>query len=69
MGRTSTEFALLCLCAAELACFRDGLYCDPQSGRDHKGEDARLAAFDEIRNLLTHGGRGLITQHPFVAWI
>lgn len=69
MSRTSTEFALLCLCAAELACFVDGLYCDPQSGRDYKGEDARLAALEEIHALLAHGGRGLLMQHPLVAWV
>lgn len=69
MGRTSTEFALLCLCAAELACMRDGLYRDPQSGQDYKGVDARLAALEEIRALLAHGGRGLLMQYPFVAWV
>ena len=68
MGRTSTEFALLCLCAAELACMTDGVYRDPQSGKDHQGEDARTAALAEIKGLLACGGRGLLTQHPFSAW-
>jgi hypothetical protein len=68
MGRTSTEFALLCLCAAELACMTDGVYRDPQSGKDHQGEDAGTAALAEIKGLLAYGGRGLLTQHPFSAW-
>src|SRR6185436_5066351 len=65
MGRTSTEFALLCLCAAELACMTDGVYRDPQSGKDHHGDDARRAALAEIKGLLAYGDPRLLTQHPF----
>jgi hypothetical protein len=68
MGRTSTEFALLCLCAAELACMTDGVYQDLQAGNAHRGEDARNAALAEIQGLLGFGGRGLLAQHPFTSW-
>jgi hypothetical protein len=68
MGRTCTEFALLCLCAAELAIATDGQYHDPQSGQSYSGDGAREAALAEIEATLNFDGAADRIQHPFDGW-
>lgn len=69
MGRTTTEFALLCLCAAELARETDGEYHDPQSGKAAGAADCTEAALAEIRATLDFEGAANRTQHPFEGWL
>lgn len=68
MGRTCTEFALLCLCAAELAIMTSGEWHDPQSGQSHTADKATQAALDEIKATLAHPVTAARTQHPFDRW-
>lgn len=68
MGRTATEFALLCLCAAELAAATNGEYHDPQSGESYHGNAARQAALSEIKATLDFEGAATRTQYPFEGW-
>jgi len=69
MGRTTTEFALLCLCAAELAIETDGEYFDPQTGEVFRGDEARRAASTEITATLDFDGAADRVQYPFEGWI
>lgn len=69
MGRTCTEFALLCLCAAELAIMTGGEWHDPQSGTAHAASNALQAALDEINATLAHPGTADRAQHPFEGWL
>ncbi|MEQ8852665.1 hypothetical protein [Gimesia sp.] len=68
MGRTATEFALLCLCAAELAIHTDGEYHDPQAGETYHGDAVRDAALSEIKDALEYEGIVSRTQYPFEGW-
>lgn len=68
MGRTTTEFALLCLCAAELVIMTAGEWHDPQSGASHTADNALQAAFDEIKVTLAHPGAADRNQHSFEGW-
>lgn len=68
MGRTCTEFALLCLCAAELAIMTSGEWHDPQSGNSHTSDKALQAALDEIKATLAYSGAAERTQYPFEGW-
>lgn len=68
MGRTCTEFALLCLCAVELASMTSGEYHDPQSGLSYRGDEAVNAALDEIKETLAYPGTADRVQYPFKGW-
>lgn len=68
MGRTSTEFALLCLCAAELAIMTSGEWHDPQSGESHIAEESLQAALEEIKATLAYPGAADRIQYPFEDW-
>ncbi len=68
MGRTTTEFALLCLCAAELVSMTSGEWHDPQSGACHTAATAVQAALDEIKATLAHPGTADRTQRRFEGW-
>jgi hypothetical protein len=68
MGRTCTEFALLCLCAAEIAVMTSGEWHDPQTGVSRTAADSLQAARDEINATLAHRGSADRTQHPFEGW-
>jgi len=68
MGRTCSEFALLCLCAAELAMMTSGEIHDPQTGESYAAGDARQAALNEIRDTLAYPGAADRKQYPFESW-
>ena len=68
MGRTTSEFALLCLCAAELVTLTAGEWNDPQSGASHSADSALRAALAEINATLAHPGTADRSQHPFEGW-
>ena len=68
MGRTTTEFSLLCLCAAELTQITNGEYHDPQSGHSFAASDCMEAALAEIRATLDFDGAADRIQHPFHRW-
>lgn len=68
LGRTSTEFALLCLCAAELAYITEGLLFDGQAGASVGGDKALAYARDEVRKYLGTVGARELRQYPFTAW-
>ncbi len=68
MGRTCTEFALLCLCAAELAIMTSGEWHDSQSGESYTADKALQAAQDEIKATLACPGTAARIQYPFEGW-
>jgi hypothetical protein len=68
MGRTSTEFALMCICAGLLAFISRGTYFDPQSGIEADGRTAVDAAISAIRDYLKHAPKDEFRQYPWTKW-
>jgi len=68
-GRTCTEFALLCLCAAELAIITNGVYQDRYSGKSYTSDTVLEKAITEIKKTLQHPRAAIRVQHAFKKWL
>lgn len=68
MGRTTTEFALLCFGAAILAKLSGGEYFDDQNGLVCNAVDALVAAEKEVTCYRRTASTDELTKHPFTGW-
>jgi hypothetical protein len=68
MGRTSTEFALLCLCAAGLANAVEGSLIDPQAGTSISASEALTHVQSEINQFVKSARSRDLRQYPFSEW-
>lgn len=67
-GRTTIEFALLCLAAAELAVMIDGEFIEAGGSFSVSASEARNKAREEITETLKYDGLAKRVSHPFEGW-